>query len=96
MSGPYSMLGYDETRRPFMKEDVDTDDAKAEAAAKDLVGFLLIPHYEPYQYRAYKRMALGKYEQFHTRILRFRHILNRKNTWIPSKDEIRVGRKLKT
>ena len=54
------MLGYDDEKRPYVKEDVaDTDDAKAEAAAKDLVGFLLFPRSEGHQHLAYKRVGPG-------------------------------------
>ena len=97
MTGPYSMLGYDDAKRPFVREDVgDTDDAKAEAAARNLAGFLLLPISEGYQHRAYKRVRPGEYEQFHTRILVFRHLPNPENKWIPSKDEIKAGRKRET
>jgi hypothetical protein len=94
MTGPYSMMGYDGENRPFVKADVDTVTAKAEADARNCWGFLLLPHSEPHQHRAYRGVGPGEYEQVPTRIFVFSNLLNPEIKWIPSKDEIEAGRKL--
>ena len=91
------MMGYDDAGKPYVKEAVENVDvAKAEAAANDLAGFLLLPSYKPYHHRAYKRFGPGEYKQVRTRIFVFMHLLNPEKKWIPSRDEIRAGRKLET
>jgi hypothetical protein len=88
-------MGYNDTGKPFVKEAVESVNvAKAEATANDLAGFLLLPSYKPYHHRACRRVGPGEYEQVRTRIFVFRHLLNPEKKWIPSKEEIRAGRKL--
>jgi hypothetical protein len=51
MTEPYSMMGYNDAGRPFVEAVDNVDVAKAEAAANDLAGLLLLPRYKPYQHR---------------------------------------------
>ena len=94
MTGPYSMFGYDEWGGSFVKADVDTDAAKAEAAAKNLKGYLLSPtttHGASHNHSAYKRVGPGEYKGVPTRIFVFSHLLDPRVEWIPNKATLEAG-----
>ncbi len=95
MAGPYSMVGYYDARspRPFLTADVTADAARKEAAAEDLESYLLLPHGPPHQHRAYVRRASGVYEQTHTRLFVFKHLLDTDCLWIPTPAEVEAGKK---
>lgn len=88
------MIGYTDGRRPYVWSNVDRHDAKEARLTFDLAAYLLIP--EPdneNDYSAWRRYEPGKYVQMPVRIFLFRYILNHKNTWIPTDEELETGEK---
>lgn len=100
---PYlGLFGYTVEGRTFMdmgeggKGVESTEEAKKTALHADLREFILIPRSgQPSTHMGYLRheSAKGGYEKVRTRIAAFKHLLNNRNTWIPTDEELETGEK---
>ena len=87
---PYlGMLGYTAEGRPFMKKNVDVDEAKDIGEAEDLSEYILIPRGDKRrQHAGYIRNEEGKYEKKKTRLAVFRHLLAAGKGEVPSREDV--------
>ncbi len=90
MEKPYlGMLGYTAEGRPFLKLDVDVDDAIERARENDLSEYILIPRGDKRRtHQGYIRNKEGKYEKKKTRLAVFRHLLSAGVGEVPSREDV--------
>ena len=90
MEKPYlGMLGYTAEGRPFMKMDVDVNDAKEWAREKNLSEYILIPRGDKRStHHGYIRDGEGVYRSVRTRLAVFRHLLSAGAGEVPSREDV--------